>query len=60
MMKNNQKRKENSGDIKKRVMVIHSDDKNWNASDYYPMQNWSVEDRQLWGKIMLEKKKLDS
>lgn len=59
-MKNNQKRKGNSGDKKKRVMVMHSDDKNWSVSDFYPMQNWSIEDRKLWEKIMLEKKKLDS
>lgn len=45
---------------KKQVMVMHSDDKNWSESDFYPMQNWSLEDRQLWGKIMLEKKKIDS
>lgn len=38
-------------------MVIHSDNKNWSESDFYPMQHWSLEDRQLWEKIMLEKKK---
>lgn len=58
-MKKNNMEKRNSPK-KKQVMVMHSDDKNWSESDFYPMQNWSLEDRQLWEKIMLEKKKTDS
>lgn len=58
-MKENQKEKRNSSK-KKQVMVIHSDDKNWSVSDFYPMQSWSAENRILWEKIMLEKKKIDS
>ncbi|QOG01201.1 hypothetical protein [Flavobacterium sp. MDT1-60] len=57
-MKKNQKEKENSVN-RKQVMIISSDDRNWSESDFYPMQNWSPEDRQLWEKIMLEKKKTD-
>lgn len=59
-MESNHKQKKNSGDRKKRIMVIHSDSKNWRVSDFYPMQNWSAEDRLLWQKIMLENKKLDA
>lgn len=57
-MKKNQKEKENSSN-RKQVMIISSDDRNWSESDFYPMQNWSPEDRQLWEKIILEKKKTD-
>lgn len=58
-MKKNQKEKGNSG-TQKQIMIIPSDDRNWSDSDFYPMQNWSLEDRQLWEKIMLEKKKTDN
>ncbi|MFV8342549.1 hypothetical protein [Flavobacterium sp. XS2P39] len=58
-MKENRKEKRNSSKMKQ-VMVIHSDDKNWSVSDFYPMQSWSLEDRQLWEKIIFEKKKKDS
>lgn len=58
-MKKNKKRKENSIE-QKQVMIISSDNRNWRESDFYPMQNWSFEDRQLWEKIILEKKKTHS
>lgn len=55
-MGKNKKSRGDSHSKKKRVMIIYSDDKDWGVGDFYPMQNWSLEDRQLWEKIMIEKK----
>lgn len=55
-MKKNKKGKENLSE-QKQVMIISSDDRNWRESDFYPMHNWSLKDRQLWEKIMIKRKK---